>query len=269
MNDFQAPRLTVGTNLKMHQTPAETDAFVSGLLEALHPAIATGDGVQLFVIPPFTSLPAAVAAQRASRHGAPLWIGAQNMHWDEEGAYTGEISSRMLTGVGVDLVLLGHAERRQFFHESDEALSRKVPAALAAGLRVLLAIGETAEERGWGVGNETISRQLKIALSQVDATSASSISIAYEPVWSIGSGGTPAEPEDVQPIAATIRQTLRETLGDSGNLIPILYGGSVNLENCGGFIALDEIDGLFIGRAAWTVEGFKGIVNAALDNARG
>lgn len=268
MNELHARPLTIGTNLKMHQTPAETTEFVAALPDALMPMLGARQGLQFFVIPPFTSLPAAVAAAASARESndVPLWIGAQNMHWAEEGAYTGEISARMLAGVGVDLVLLGHAERRSLFHETDADLSRKIPAALNAGLRVLLAVGETAEEREWGVGPETVSRQLKIALSGVDRASvdARRISVAYEPVWSIGSEGTPAEPADVEPIAATIRGALRDALGPGGEVMTILYGGSVNPENCRGFVALDEIDGLFVGRAAWTVEGFAAIIRAAL-----
>jgi triosephosphate isomerase len=265
MNESHARPLTIGTNLKMHQTPQETEAFVSALPASLAPVLGDRTDIQLFVIPPFTSLAAAVTSRLTGATPIPLWIGAQNMHWAGEGAYTGEISARMLSSLGIDLVLLGHAERRGLFHETDEALSRKVPAALVAGLRVLLAVGETAEERQWGVGAETVRRQLKIALNEVDQASASCLSIAYEPVWSIGSDGTPAEPADVQPIAATMRTMLHDRFGPASNAIPILYGGSVNPENCGAFVALPELDGLFVGRAAWSVEGFTAVVGAALN----
>ncbi|MGI8642926.1 MAG: triose-phosphate isomerase family protein [Thermomicrobiales bacterium] len=262
MNDHFSRRLTIGTNLKMHQTPAETAAFVEALPTPLEPVVRGRDDVQLFVIPPFTSISAADAAREPSL--LPLWIGGQNMHWAEEGAFTGEISARMLTGAGADLVLLGHAERRGLFGETDDALARKVPAALAAELRVLLAVGETSDERAWGVGPETVSRQLKIALIDVDPGSASRISVAYEPVWSIGSDGIPAEPGDVEPMATTIRATLADLFGAASEQIPVLYGGSVNGKNCGDFMALNDIDGLFVGRAAWTVEGFAEIVQAAI-----
>lgn len=262
MNEPHARPLTIGTNLKMHQTPVETEAFISALPATLSPVLRDRDDVQFFVIPPFTSLPAAVAAHRAG--SLPLWIGAQNMHWAEDGAYTGEISARMLTGVGVDLVLLGHAERRGLFGENDADLSRKVPAALGAGLRVLLAVGETAEERAWGVGPETVSRQLKVGLSDVAAESTNRLSVAYEPVWSIGSEGRPADPDDVRPISTTIRATLAELFGSASDGISLLYGGSVNPDNCRAFLALDDIDGLFVGRAAWTVDGFADLTQAAL-----
>lgn len=262
MANTRARPLTIGTNLKMHQTPAETAAFVRALPEALRNTLAQFEDVRLFVIPPFTSLPAGVAAKGSG--SLPLWIGAQTMHWAEEGAYTGEISARMLTAVGVDLVLLGHAERRTLFHETDDDLSRKVPAAINAGLQVLLAVGETADEKAWGVGAETVSRQLKIALSAVSPNAISGVSIAYEPVWSIGSGGTPAEPESIRPIATTIRSVLNECFGPAGDAVSLLYGGSVNPGNCRAFLALDDIDGLFVGRAAWTVEGFADLMQAAL-----
>ena len=239
-----------GTNFKMNQTASESEAFYSQLAAAIdvHP------GTQLFVIPPFTSL-AAVAAVAPSQDRV-IWIGAQNVHWAKDGAYTGEISVTMLTALGVDFVLLGHAERRQLFHESDADLNRKVQAALAGSLRVLLAVGETAEERRYGVSGKTVSRQLKIALHDVSPDDVGSLQIAYEPVWSIGAGGTPASPSDVEPLAALIRVTLAEHFGPTGHEIPILYGGSVDPGNAGSFRALAVIDGLFVGRAAWTVEGY-------------
>jgi len=132
----------------------------------------------------------------------------------------------------------------------------KVQAAVGAGLRVLLAMGETAEERAFGVGGETVLRQLRIGLHDVPPESLGKIQIAYEPVWSIGAGGTPASPEDVEPIARLIRSGCQDLFGDPGGEIPILYGGSVDPSNAGTFTALPDIDGLFVGRAAWTVEGF-------------
>ena len=253
----------VGTNFKMHQTPAETAAFITGLRPALGDTLVGHEDVRLFVIPPFTSLPAAVPA--AADAGLPLWVGAQTMHQATEGAYTGEISARMLQAVGVGLVLLGHAERRALFAESDAALSAKVPAALGAGFQTLLCVGETAEEKGFGVGPETVARQLKIALSGVDAAHLPNLLVAYEPVWSIGASGTPARPDDVMGVADAIRGALGDRFGAAGAEVPVLYGGSVSVDNCGGFVALQHIDGLFIGRAAWTVDGFAAVLAAALD----
>jgi triosephosphate isomerase len=248
-----------GTNFKMNQTPAESATFYARLATT----IAIDPGSRRFVIPPFTSL-ASVAAVAPPRGERAIWIGAQNVHWANDGAYTGEISVSMLNALAIDLVLLGHAERRKLFHETDADLNRKVYTALGAELRVLLAVGETADERGFGVSGETVARQLKIALHDLPADSAGMIQIAYEPVWSIGAGGTPASPEDVAPIAALIRSTLVEIFGDAGLRVPILYGGSVDPGNAGTFTALPDIDGLFVGRSAWTVEGFIATYNAGL-----
>jgi triosephosphate isomerase len=247
-----------GTNFKMNQTPATSAAFYRQLAAS----VAIPPGVQLFVIPPYTSL--AAVADIAVRDEPDIWVGAQNVHWAPEGAYTGEISIAMLVALGVDLVLLGHAERRRYFHEADAELNRKVLATVGAGLRVLLAVGETAEERGFGVSAETIVRQTKIGLHGVTADQVGLVQIAYEPVWSIGAGGTPASPEDVAPMAVALRGALNDIFGAPGEQAPILYGGSVDPSNAGSFTALPDIDGLFVGRAAWTVDGFIATYEAGL-----
>ena len=248
-----------GTNFKMNQTPAESAQFY----EELVGSVAPPPDCRLFVIPPFTSL--AAVAGVAGTGPRPVWVGAQNMHWEATGAYTGEISAPMLIALGVDLVLLGHAERRRHFRERDEDLNKKVLAAVAAGLRILFCVGETAEEKGYGVGPETVARQLKIGLHDLDPAALPLLQLAYEPVWSIGAGGTPALPEDVAPIAAHLRATLAARFGDPGVDVPILYGGSVDPTNAGGFVRLPDIDGLFVGRAAWTVDGYRRVLEAALD----
>lgn len=252
--------LLFGTNFKMHQTPAESARFYRDLSASLPAA----DGVQLFVIPPATSLAAVCDLAKADDRG--IWIGAQNMHWAPEGAWTGEVSAGMLVALGVDLVLLGHAERRAHFHEGDYDLNRKVVAGAAAGLRVLLCVGETAEERAYGVGPETVARQLKIGLHDFPAAALPRLLLAYEPVWSIGAGGTPAAPADVQPIAALIHGTLRDLFGEAAATVPVLYGGSVNPDNAGTFVGVPGIGGLFVGRAAWTVEGFRATLAAARES---
>jgi triosephosphate isomerase len=256
MSTESTPRL-IGTNLKMNQTAAETAQFIRDLGRALVP-----NREQYFVFPPYTSLPAAVAAR--DEIGLPIWIGAQNMHWEPSGAFTGEISASMLTALGIDLVLLGHAERRGLFHETDVNLRRKVPTAVGAGLRVLLCVGETAEERAFGVGLETVGRQLKIALGDVSSAEAAMLQIAYEPVWSIGAGGTPATPDDVSPVSRHIRSVLRDKFGPAGDGVAILYGGSVDTTNAATFLQVPEISGLFVGRAAWTPAGFAAIAAAVI-----
>ena len=247
-----------GTNFKMNQTPAESAAF----FEQVAARIAPRSDVHCYIIPPYTSLQA--VTELARRDNIPIWIGAQNMHWAPEGAYTGEISARILLALGVDLVLLGHAERRGLFHEGDPELNRKVQAAFAAGLRVLLAVGETGEERQYGVSAETVARQLKIALYDVPVEQLALLSVAYEPVWSIGAGGTPASPDDVAPIATVIRSTIADRFGDVGRQVPVLYGGSVNPSNAGSFTALEDIDGLLVGRSGWTVDGYVATYEAGL-----
>lgn len=247
-----------GTNFKMNQTPPESAAFYRQLAASITiPAEA-----RVFIFPPFTSLDA--VTQAAKDGPANLWIGAQNVHFQPDGAFTGEVSLRMLQALGVDIVLIGHAERRQIFREQDVDLNKKVRATLDAGLRILFGIGETAEERGFGVSNETILRQLKIGLHGVDPVHLKRVNIAYEPVWSIGAGGTPATPDDVEPIAATVRAALGDLFGDAGVDVPILYGGSVDPKNAGTFTALPNIDGLLVGRACWTVEGFVATFESGL-----
>ena len=247
-----------GTNFKMNHTPAESEAFYRQLAAS----VQIPPNTHLFVIPPFTSLSAVKDAAGQPPH--EIWVGAQNVHWAPKGAYTGEISVSMLLALDVDLVLLGHAERRRDFHETDVELNRKVLAALGVGLRVLLAVGETAQERSFDVSGETVLRQLKIGLHGVEPEHLNQLQIAYEPVWSIGAGGTPASPDDVEPMAGVIRSGCQELFGEPGNEIPILYGGSVDPSNAGAFTALSDIDGLFVGRAAWTVEGFIATFQAGI-----
>jgi L-erythrulose 1-phosphate isomerase len=251
-----------GTNFKMNQTPAESAAFYRQISASL----AVPDGVHVFALPPLTSLSAVAAVAGEKPH--EIWVGAQNAHWAPEGAYTGETSVRMLVALGVDLVLLGHAERRQHFHEGDIDLNRKVLAVLGAGLRVLLAVGETAEERSFGVSGETVLRQLKIGLHGVEPMHLDRVNIGYEPVWSIGAGGVPATPEAVEPMTALLRDALAGLHGEPGRAVPILYGGSVDPRNAGSFTSLPNVDGLFVGRAGWTVEGFIATFEAGLAGYR-
>ncbi len=238
-----------GTNLKMYGTPAETKAFVQ-TLEAYLPQRE----VQCFVLPPFTSL------QGLKAHASKLWLGAQNMHWADKGAYTGEISPVMLTALNLDLVMLGHAERRHSFGETDEMIAKKVQSALHYGLRVLLCLGETLEQKQQGRGEEVVVRQLKTALQEVEVNS--NLLVAYEPVWAIGEEGKEAKPQEVQESLQFIRQTLQTLFGHQH--IPILYGGSVNEANCAAYAELLDMDGLFVGRAARKASGFFSIMERSL-----
>jgi triosephosphate isomerase len=184
------------------------------------------------------------------------------MHWEDAGPYTGEISPAMLADLDVDLVLLGHAERRHLFHETDDEIHRKARAALAHGLRVVLCVGETAAERAYGVSQESTLRQMKIALSGLGRPDSDRIVVAYEPVWSIGESGVAAGPDDVRPVVTSLRRQLLDQFGPSSG-VPVLYGGSVDLDNAGPFAAMPELDGLFVGRAAWTASGFCAVLETA------
>jgi triosephosphate isomerase len=229
----------------MHQTADETIEFVAGLA-----AVAEKFDPQLFVIPPFTSL----AAASPIAHAANIWLGAQNLHWASAGEFTGEISGAMLRALDVDLVLVGHAERRRIFGEDDATIRRKMEAAGANGLRALLCVGETAEERQCGAAVETVVRQTRLALAGV--VDASSVLVAYEPIWAIGAGSTRARPDDVAEVTAALRAALGP--------IPLLYGGSVDADSAKGYALLPGVDGLFVGRAAWTATGFERVLSAAV-----
>ena len=245
-----------GSNFKMHKTLAEVQAFVTFLGDLA----AEVPDVQLFIIPPFTTL----GGLDASARPANVWVGAQNMHWADSGAYTGEIAAPMLRDLGVDLVMLGHAERRQLFGETDQALHKKVQSAFRNDLRVLLCVGETAEQKAAGVAAETLATQLKVALGGLDAALVARLMIAYEPVWAIGAGSREAAVEDILPSVNQIRATLGVLFADAAAGIPVLYGGSVNPENCGKYVRATPVDGLFVGRSAWQPDGFRNVMAAAL-----
>ena len=241
-------RFFFGTNLKMNQTASESIAFLDGLADAID---LDHSPMQFFVIPPFTSLSA--VARHPAR--AALWVGAQNMHWAEKGAFTGEISAAMLREFDIDLVLIGHAERRQHFGDTDPIVQRKIEAVLGSGMRALLCVGETAAAHDAGTGREHVLAQLRTAIENISDAEAAGLLVAYEPIWSIGEGGTPARPDEVEAMMVTMRAQLDDRFGPDVRP-PLLYGGSVDAGNCAAFAAIPAIDGLFVGRAAWTVCGF-------------
>jgi triosephosphate isomerase len=244
----------IGAGWKMNMTAAEARAYVAGLIALLPPP---RDELSLFFIPPYTAL----AAAREAIGEARLLLGAQNMHWAESGAYTGEVSAGMLAEFGVDLVELGHSERRAAFGETDAAVNAKVKTALRHGLRPLVCVGDTAPERDAGASVEAIVRQVKLAFAGLDAGALGRCLVAYEPVWAIGERGAPAQPGHVRLAHAAIRRALQER---TTHPVPILYGGSVNPDNAARFAAEPEVDGLFVGRAAWTAPGLAAIVSQAL-----
>jgi triosephosphate isomerase len=249
----------IGTGWKMNFIRAEAESYLAALGEGL---LATPPGpVQVFVVAPFTVLHRVCELAR----GLPMKVGAQNMHWELSGAFTGEISPRMVEDAGARLVELGHSERRAMFGETDASVNRKVHAALARGLSPLVCVGETGEEKALGAARETVVRQVKMALHGVAKERAGEVLLAYEPVWAIGTGGTPAEPSHVGAIHAAIRGGVAELLGSAAaDEVPVLYGGSVNLANAAGLLASPGVDGLFVGRTAWNPAGLLELVRLAM-----
>lgn len=252
-------KLYLGTNTKMFKNIAQTISFMAELGN-LTKDIDRKD-LELFVIPSFTALDAA----RKSVSSSLITLGAQNMCWEDEGQFTGEISPVMLKEVGVDIVEIGHSERRHILGESDIMENRKVLCALRNGLRPLLCIGETNEQKELGLSDEVLRTQLKIGLKDVTSIQAAHVLIAYEPVWAIGVNGMPAGKEYADEKHAVIKSTLAGIFGNQvGVDIPVLYGGSVSHDNAREFIAMPNIDGLFIGRSAWQAQMFYEIIMEAL-----
>jgi len=242
----------IAANWKMNKTVAEAARFIDTLL----PRIAATQS-DVVVCPPFTALAAVVER----RYGTAVKVAAQNMHEEESGAFTGEISAPMLVELDVEAVVLGHSERRQFFGETDEALARKVPAALAADLEPILCVGESEEARDGGETEAVLERQLQTDLAGVDPVALSRVVIAYEPIWAIGTGRV-ATPEQAQEACAYIRDVVR-LRGAAADQIRILYGGSVKPGNAAEILSQPDVDGALVGGAALDPEDFAAIVEAA------
>lgn len=252
------PCTWIGTSWKMNKTIAEAVSYARALKDEIILHIYP---VQVFVVSPFTAL----AAVCTELKGTPVMVGAQNMHWEEKGAFTGEISPLMVCDCGAQLVEIGHSERRGFFCETDEVVNRKVQAALQHGLRPIICVGESAADKKMEVAEDVIRMQVKKALYGVAPEQADRILLAYEPVWAIGDAGTPASPEYAQKIHAIIRKVLHNSFGEQiARSLPVLYGGSVNQENAARYVQEADIDGLFIGRSAWMVESFFDIIKLTL-----
>lgn len=246
----------IGTGWKMNKLRADALGFATTLRDS---AIANTPLAQTFVLPPFPYIAEVADILKGTR----VKVGAQNMHWEEQGPWTGEISAPMLKDCGATMVELGHSERRSFFNETDETVALKVKAAVKHGLLALVCIGDTKAEYDAGRTAEVLERQTRAALSLVGKSSASKVILAYEPVWSIGEGGVPADPDFANEQQRRIKAV---TLAETGAALPILYGGSVNPQNCCALARQPHIDGLFIGRAAWNAAGFIGIVEAVISD---
>jgi triosephosphate isomerase (TIM) len=244
-------RPLLAANWKMHKTVAETVAFLDRFL----PGVAGLSAIDLVVCPPYTALAAAVERGR----GSGLMIAAQNMHEERSGAFTGEIAAPMLLELGVRGVIVGHSERRQYFGESDEALARKVPVALDAGLVPILCVGESEAQRDAGETESVLERQLAADLAAVDGERLAGVVIAYEPIWAIGTGRT-ATPEQAQEAIAFIRAELDPVAADA---VRVVYGGSVKPDNAAELFAQPDIDGGLVGGASLDPDDFLDVCRAA------
>jgi len=241
-------------NWKMHKTRPEAAAFAAALLPLIADEL---EEVEVFVCPPFTAL-APVVERFAD---STVRIAAQNVHFEDSGAFTGEVSPPMLAELGVDGVIVGHSERRQHFGETDEALARKVPAALAAGLIPILCVGETLEQREAGETEAVLRRQVEADLAQVPEAALARVVIAYEPVWAIGTGRN-ATSEQAAEAIAHIRSLVATRSNTAATAIRILYGGSVKPDNAPEVLRPDGIDGALVGGASLEPDDFAAIVAA-------
>ena len=248
-------KTVIAGNWKMNQTPAQTKEFIT----ALAPMIAGKDACDIVLCVPFVDIATAVEAAK----GSNIHIGAQNVHFKESGAYTGEISAQMLCECGVEYVIIGHSERRQYFGETDETVNLRTKAALAAGLKVILCLGEVLAERQSGITNEIVSMQTKLDLAGVTADELKNVIIAYEPVWAIGTGLT-ATPEQADETCGVIRDTVAALYGaEAAADITIQYGGSMNDKNAAELLSKENVDGGLIGGASLKTDAFTAIVDAA------
>jgi len=238
-------------NWKMNKTPGEAEEFVNALKERV-----AGTDTEVVVAVPFVCLPAV----KKAAEGSNIKISAQNMHWEEKGAFTGEVSGPMLADLGVDYVIIGHSERRQYFAETDETVNKKVHAALKYNLKPIVCVGESLEQRECNVTAEHVGYQVRMALYGLTADQAKNVIIAYEPIWAIGTGKT-ATSEQANEVCSLIRATVKDMFGeDVANTIRIQYGGSVNAANAAELFAMSDIDGGLVGGASLKLDEFEKIV---------
>ena len=248
-------KVVIAGNWKMNFTPDEATAFIN----AVKPLVAGKDACNVVFCAPYVTI---AAAQKAAE-GSKISIGAENVHFAEKGAYTGEVSAKMLTACGVKYVIIGHSERRQYFGETDETVNLRTKAALAAGMTVILCLGEVKEQRLSGITDEVVSMQTKLDLKDVTAEEMKRVIIAYEPVWAIGTGLT-ATPEQADETCGVIRKTLASLYGkEVAEATTIQYGGSMNEKNAAELLAKPNVDGGLIGGASLVPEKFQAIVDAA------
>ncbi|MEA2231228.1 MAG: triosephosphate isomerase [Solirubrobacteraceae bacterium] len=245
----------IAGNWKMHKTVAEAEAYIQSLL----PRVSSVDAVDVAICVPYTDLQAMVDSTRGSR----VEVFAQNMHEAPEGPYTGEISAPMLTEIDVHGVVLGHSERRQYYNETDRALSHKVLAALNNGLKPILCVGESEEERERGDTERRLRHQVQEGLERLSKEQIAEVTVAYEPIWAIGTGVV-ATPEQVQDAIAFVRALIADKAPAAAPLARVLYGGSVTPESAAEILALPDVDGALVGGASLDADTFAQIVDAAV-----
>ena len=246
-------RPVIAGNWKMFKTGAETFAF----FEAFHPSVKSSKHCDIVIAPPFTAIATAVEATE----GSAIGIAAQNLYWGGEGAFTGEVSARMILEAGCKYVIIGHSERRQYFGETDETVHRKMQSALLAGLTPIVCVGETLPEREGGTMSDVLRRQFEGGFAALTEADFSRILIAYEPVWAIGTGRT-ATPEIAEDAHRFIRELANARFGAArADAVRILYGGSVKSDNIKGLMAQPDIDGALVGGASLEPKSFAAIVN--------
>lgn len=241
----------IAGNWKMNNTPAEAEILVTELI----PLVADANA-EVVVCPTFVCLE---TVKRAIK-GTNIKLGAQNLHFEKKGAFTGEVSAEMLTAIGVDYVIIGHSERRQYFNETDETVNKKVHTAIANAITPIICVGESLEQRESGVTKEVVSMQTKLALKGLTAAQVGSLVIAYEPIWAIGTGKT-ATADEANETIGDIREAVKEVYGEmAAESVRIQYGGSMNPKNASELMAKKEIDGGLIGGASLKAKDFSMVV---------
>ncbi len=247
--------MIIAANWKMHKKTGDTAEFCRAILKDQQ----LFKGVEVLICPPYTSLPLAAEFLNDSS----LKLGAQDLHWEQEGAFTGEIAGPMLADLGVEYVIIGHSERRHIIGESNNRIRSKVKAALEAGLKPILCVGETEAEREQGSANSVISEQLLAALEGLAPGDMEELVIAYEPVWAIGTGKA-AQPGDADAACSFIREVLQNAAGpERAQKIRIQYGGSVKVDNIGSFVEFASIQGALVGGASMQPDSFSALIQAA------
>lgn len=249
-------RPIVAGNWKMNKTSDEAETLAQGVVQA----VAGVDVVDVVVCPPYTALERVGAAVMDT----PVGLGAQNMHWEAEGAFTGEVSGAMLLTCRCEYVILGHSERRQYFGETDQTVNKRLKTALSVGLKPIVCVGETLEERKSEVTDQVVRKQVTGGLEGVSAQEAQTLVLAYEPVWAIGTGLT-ATPEQAEAVHGVIRQVLADLYDENvAQSVRIQYGGSMKPDNAADLLSQPNIDGGLIGGAALDADSFAAIVKAAV-----